>query len=69
MEIRKRNFQGNFQICISVFLMWALLQTTNFSYNKLTVLIIIKRHVCTFCQLRKFVCVMFITKRLKLFLK
>ena len=48
MEIRKRNFQGNFQICISVFLMWALLQTTNFSYNKLTVLIIIKRHVSHF---------------------
>ena len=37
---------GNFQICISVYLMWALLRTTNFSHN----LTLIKRHICTFCQ-------------------
>ena len=27
------NIYGNFQTCVSAFLMWALLQTTNFSYN------------------------------------
>ena len=41
--------------------------TTN---NKLLLwLTLIKCHICTFCQLRKFNYVTFITKRLKLFLK
>ena len=41
--------------------------TTN--YNFLLWLTLIKRHICTFCQERKFICVMLITKRLKSFLK
>ena len=27
------NIQGNFEICINVFLVWALLRTTKFPYN------------------------------------